>query len=291
MRHKLLSVCLIVWILFLLPLPALAQSFDADRLGSISVTLLGKDRKTPIPDAELSLYSVASVTRGSNDRLHYIFTDPFQDCGTALEDPALTETLDAFVLDHAVPAAKQITNAHGQAVFTDLPLGLYFVKQTNTVADYAPCTSFLVTLPNETPDGYLYAVDASPKTEAAKLTSITVKKRWNTDDSTPIADSVTVQLLRNGVVVETAVLNTENHWQVTYENLPESDAYSVLEVQVPAGFTATYTQNGYVFTVTNSASLIQTGQLVWPIPVLALAGMVCIAAGTMLLQKSEKDNA
>ena len=137
----------------------------------------------------------------------------------------------------------------------------------------------------------MYEVNASPKTEVARLTDITIKKVWNTDKSTEAADSVTVQLLRNGNVVKTATLNAQNNWQVTYTDMPESDAYSIKEVDVPKGFTATYQQKGYVFTVTNTSTLIQTGQLMWPIPVLAISGMLLIAAGIVLLQKKRKTNA
>ena len=137
----------------------------------------------------------------------------------------------------------------------------------------------------------LVYVVAYPKTEVARLTSITIKKVWNTDKSTKAADSITVQLLKNENVVKTATLNAQNNWQVTYDDMPESDAYSIKEVNVPKGFTATYKQNGYVFTVTNTSTLIQTGQLIWPISVLAMSGMLLIAIGILLLQKKRKSNA
>ena len=291
MRHKFISVFLIAGILLMMPMTVFAQSFDADRLGSISVTLMDQDGKTPIAGAELSLYYVASAELNSNNNLSYTFTDAFEDCGAALNDPALSAKLDAFVKDYSISAEKLVTDAHGNAAFMNLPLGLYFVKQTSTVAGYAPCTSFLVTVPNHNTDGYVYDVNASPKTDVARLTAITIKKVWNTDASTKVADSVMVQLLRDGVVVETATLSDQNNWQVTYTDMPESDVYSIVEVNVPKGFTATYSQSGYVFTVTNSASLIQTGQLIWPIPVLAMAGLCLIAVGTIVLRKTRRKNA
>jgi outer membrane protein assembly factor BamB len=170
-------------------------------------------------------------------------------------------------------------------------LGLYFIRQSSAVEGFAPCTPFMVTLPGTNDDGYVYEVNASPKTEVARLTSITIKKVWNTDASTQAADSVTVQLLQNGNVVNTAILNEQNHWQVTYSGMSESDAYSIEEVDVPKGFTATYKQSGYVFTVTNTATLAQTGQLMWPIPVLTVSGMLLIAVGITLLKKKRKTNA
>ena len=87
------------------------------------------------------------------------------------------------------------------------------------------------------------------------------------------------------------IAHTIREYLTTYTDMPESDAYSIKEVNVPKGFTATYKQNAYVFTVTNTSTLIQTGQLIWPIPVLALIGVLFIAVGSMLLQKKRKTNA
>ena len=283
MGRKLITVFLIAWTLLVMPVTAFA--LDYDRVGSISVELKDRDGETPIQRAELSLYHVAKVSLNSEKNLSYNFTDAFEDCGFELDDPALSAKLDAFVKENSLSAQKLVTDAHGKVTFANLPLGLYFVKQTNTVAGYAPCTSFLVTVPNESADGYVYDLNASPKTDIAKLTDITIRKKWNTDASAKAADSVTVQLLKDGVAVKTATLGAQNKWQVTYTDMPESDAYSIVEVDVPKGFTATYSQSGYVFTVTNTSSLAQTGQLIWPIPVLAMAGLCLIAVGTILLRK------
>ena len=291
MGRKIISVFLMVCVFLMIPLTASAQEFDPDRLGSISVTLMDQDGKTPIKGVELSLYYVATASLNSKNKLSYTFTDAFQDCGCALDDPALAVKLDTFVQDHAVSAAKLATDSHGTVSFTNLSLGLYFVKQTSTVAGYAPCTSFLVTVPNYNTDGYVYDVNASPKTDVTKLTDITIKKVWNTGGASKAPDSVTVQLLKDGVVVKTAILNAQNNWQVTYTDMPESDSYSILEINIPKGFTATYSRRGYVFTVTNSASLAQTGQLIWPIPVLAMTGLCLIAIGTIVLRRTRDEHA
>lgn len=288
MRCKFISIILTVWALLIIPMTAFAETVYLDRAGSISVTLLDQDVKTPLAGAELSLFHVATIGINSNGDLSYTFTEAFKNCGVKLGDPTLSVNLDVFVQKHAIPVKTQETDIQGSAVFSDLSLGLYFVKQTNTVAGYAPCTSFLVTVPNYNDAGYVYDVNASPKTDVVRLTDITIKKVWNTNASTKAADSVTVQLLRNGEVVETAILSDENNWQVTYSDLPESDAYSIVEVNVPKGFTATYQQKGYVFTVTNTSTLAQTGQLTWPIPILAMTGLFMIAVGVIILRKNEE---
>lgn len=285
MKNKILILCMTVLLLLACVSTASAKEFDHSRTGSISVTLTEQYEKTPIVGAELSLYYIATVGINTAGKLNYMYTDGFSEADIAIDDPNLAVKLDAYLSENEMPATKMRTNTKGAAVFENLPLGLYFIRQTNTVEGFAPCTPFLVTVPMEKAEDYVYAVNASPKTEVAKLTSITIKKIWNTDASTKAAESVTVQLLRNGKVVKTAILSDKNNWKVTYIDMPESDAYSIKEVDVPKGFTATYKQKAYVFTVTNSSTLIQTGQLTWPIPVLAIIGVLLIATGFVLLQK------
>ena len=290
MKHKLMSLCLVLVLAFAMPLTAAAAEFDADRLGSVSVTLLEPNGETPIEGVELALYHVASVTTNGNGQLSYSYLDDFAGCGVPLDDLNLPTVLNQFVVEHAMDAQKAVTDGRGTAAFGELPLGLYFVKQTNRVEGYSQCRPFLVTVPNQDESGFVYDVNASPKTEIEKLTDITIKKVWNTDETVKIADYVTVELLRDGILVETTILNKDNNWKEIYPDMPVSDGYTIKEIDVPKGFTATYSQNGYDFTVTNTATLIQTGQLVWPIPVLALIGLTLIAVGVMVLRKARYNN-
>ena len=86
MQRKFLSLILTVWVLFMLPVTAMAQSFDANRLGSVAVTLLDPVEKTPLSGAELSLYYVASAELNRHNNLIYTFTGAFENCGCALSD-------------------------------------------------------------------------------------------------------------------------------------------------------------------------------------------------------------
>ena len=291
MRRKVLTLCVTVLMILTCSLTVFAQDFDPGKTGSVSVTLTEQYDKDPIVGAELSVYYVATAHMNTNGNLSYVYTDAFENSGIDIDDPSLAIKLDAFVLEHNVSSIKITTDENGTATCKDLSLGLYFIRQSGAVEGFAPCTPFMVTVPGKNAEGYVYDVNASPKTEVARLTSITIKKVWNTDASTQAAEHVTVQLLRNGNVVKTATLNAQNNWQVTYTDMPESDAYSIKEVDVPKGFTATYQQKVYVFTVTNTSTLIQTGQLMWPIPVLAVSGMLLIAVGITLLKKKRKTNA
>ena len=291
MRRKIITFCVTILLILTCSYTVFAQEFDQSKTGSISVTLIEQKQNEPIVGAELSVYYIATVVMDANGNLIYDYTKDFEQIDAPIDDASLALKLDVFVSQKSVPSVKITTNAEGTALCGDLPLGLYFVKQTGAVEGFAPCTPFLVTVPNEKNGEYVYEVNASPKTQVERLTSVTVKKVWNTDSSTKATDSVTIQLLKDGNVVKSATLSAQNNWQVIFADMPESDAYSVKEVDVPKGFTATYKQSGYVFTVTNTSNLIQTGQLIWPIPALAISGMLLIAVGIVLLQKKRKTNA
>ena len=290
-NRKIIILCVAITLLLTCSYTAFAEEFDVNKAGSISVTLVEQKEKEPIVGAELSVYCIATVAKDTDGNPIYDYREEFEEIDVEIDDVALAKKLDEFVSKHSLPSVKITTNEEGRALCDELPLGLYFVKQTGAVEGFSPCTSFLVTVPNEKDGKYVYDVNASPKTEVSKLTSITIKKVWNTDKSTAPTDSVTVQLLKKDTVVKTATLSDSNDWQITYKDMPQSDAYSIKETDIPKGFTATYQQNGYIFTVTNTSTLIQTGQLIWPIPVLAMGGMVLLAVGIVLLQKKRKTNA
>ena len=232
MGRKIIALGLVALLVITGAVTVFAEDFDYGKTGAISITLTEQYKKEAIVGAELSVYYVATVGINTSGNLNYIYAEPFNKAEIAIDDPDLAVKLDAFVSREDVPALKLITDQAGTAACSDLPLGMYFVKQTGAVEGYAPCTSFLVTVPCETAEGYTYEVNASPKTQVAKLTDITIKKVWNTDASTKAAESVTVQLLRNEEVVATAILNAQNNWQITYTDMPESDAYSVIFLQV-----------------------------------------------------------
>lgn len=288
MTLRIRSVFLAGLLLLTCCLTAAGAELDTARSGSVSLTLTEQSTGEPIVGAVLALYPVATVEQAADGSLCYHYTEAFQNMTVALDDPTLIAELEVYVAVHAPRHSTMTTNAQGKASCTGLPLGLYFVRQTNAVEGFAPCKPFVVTVPGEDGSAYLYDVEASPKTEVARLTSITLRKVWNTEEDSELPPSVTLQLLLDGVVIKTAVLNAANNWSITYTDLPESDGYRIVEVDVPEGFTVRYSQNGYVFTATNSGSLPDTGQRLWPLPVLAAGGLLFLSLGLVLLRKGRR---
>ena len=291
MRRKMIVFGLIALLTLLCPMTGYAQGFQGSRTGSITMSLVEPNEQQPITGAEFDIYHIATVGINTDEKLNYIYTEAFKNCGIDLVDPELAAKLSTYTGENPVAARRMTTDANGEAAIRDLPLGMYLVKQVASVAGFAPCAPFLVTVPMQNDTDFVYDVNASPKTDVVRLVSINIKKAWNSDRTTKIPNSVTVELLQGETVVKTAVLDKTNSWKVTYADMPESDTYSIREINVPKGFAATYSQKGFDFTVTNTASLAQTGQIIWPIPVLAMVGMIFLMVGFVILRRAEKNHA
>lgn len=136
-----------------------------------------------------------------------------------------------------------------------------------------------------TVDGEVVVITNTRVEDIPKTTQITAKKIWS--GGTP-ADSVTVELLRDGQPEDSVKLGEWNGWEYSWRALSPEYEWTVREVDVPKGYAVSYTVNGEVVTVTNTAKLIQTGQLNWPIPALAASGAALLLLGLILLADKRK---
>ena len=131
-----------------------------------------------------------------------------------------------------------------------------------------------------------------PVTPDEPLT-LTVNKVWSGDEDQlkNRPDSVGVTLYNGKDAVETVWLGDWNNWSYTWKDLDSSGDWGVLEV-TPKGYTPSYSVNGRVITITNTANLIQTGQLNWPVAVLGGIGIVLIVCGcAVIFRKRKNENA
>lgn len=139
--------------------------------------------------------------------------------------------------------------------------------------------------------GYLKEGGKEKSRPAYPLTLLDLKvvKKWVDQDSSR-PGSVEVNLLRDKKAVEgrSVVLNSKNNWQATWTGLDSRLAWSVKEAKVPAGYTASYKYSDGIWYVTNTGSLLQTGQLNWPIPVLCAGGFLLLAVGMLLMKRKEE---
>ena len=283
---------------------ALASTpLDTERTGSITVSPTnGKSIGT-----ELSIYRVADVVVDNADQ-QYIITEDFSGSGADLTNldnaEELAKTLSAYAANQGLSGTTKAVGADGSVTFDNLPLGLYLLIQTVAQPGESIVNPFLVSVPMlDGNEEWVYDVDAGPKAETYELIDVTVKKVWNDGNNTSSRpSSVTVNLYDGSTLIDTVTLTSGNNWSHTWTGLKKSDGYSVSEERV-SGYTAAYSQSGYMFTITNTGGsttpggsstppgLAQTGQLNWPVPLLAGCGVALFAIGWGLVFLKRKNDA
>lgn len=157
----------------------------------------------------------------------------------------------------------------------EVPAG--YTVSYNTVGTLTTITNTKKTPPKPDPDPS-YPLD------------VVVRKVWSSDDMKDRPDSVTVTLYNGDVPYETVRLGAWNNWTYTWKDLSAYGNWQVIETNIPKGYVPSYSVSGNVVTITNTRSLIQTGQLNWPIWVLGGAGLVLVSLGGAMLVKKKREN-
>lgn len=135
------------------------------------------------------------------------------------------------------------------------------------------------------------------KDDEKTTNGFTVEKKWSDGNDKHAADSVTVQLYRNGQPYNyslfgkliddgKAVLNAGNNWQHTWDGLEPGYKWTVAELNVPNGYVCTVNYYGSTAVITNTVSAVnlpQTGdgemQYIGAMLVLAAMAIAIIIAG------------
>lgn len=133
--------------------------------------------------------------------------------------------------------------------------------------------------------------EPEPDPEPEEPVEITACKQWSGDSSKERPDSVTVTLYDGKTAYETVRLSDKNDWSYTWEDLDADGNWQVVETNIPKGYVPSYKVKGDVVTITNTKTLIQTGQLNWPIWVLGGAGILLVVLGVVILTKRKQNNA
>lgn len=161
---------------------------------------------------------------------------------------------------------------------------------------------------SEVPDGYEATYEIVPITNGVKViitnteieeivpeapvetpVNIHVKKQWSGDNEKNRPAMVSVTLYNGGDAVETVTLGSHNDWSYSWTELSADGNWKVLETNIPNGYTPSYTVDGENVTITNTATLIQTGQLKWPIPVLCGLGAIFVGLGFTMIARKKKN--
>ena len=113
-------------------------------------------------------------------------------------------------------------------------------------------------------------------------TSVEGTKTWNVPEGTNLPEKITVDLLRNGEVIDSKEVTADNNWKYSFDNLPKYNkkgktyTYTVDEANVPNGYNKTV--SGYDITNTITGTTSVEGTKSWNVP-----------AGTKLPEKITVD--
>jgi hypothetical protein len=211
---------------------------------------------------EIKLHQIAVISAD----FQYTLRSPYPQVklngiSTQSEWSAVSDTLGAYITaDQIVPLQTICTDTLGQALFTDLCPGLYYVEgctftSGRTTYTYAP---FLVAVPELGTDGaWNYNAAAVPKHKKTtdmpdpETKEYTVVKVWKTASGASHPGSVKVELYKNGSFAETQTLSAANNWMYTWTDDTDS-TWTVVERDVPDGYTVSVSGE-YVITIINSA--------------------------------------
>ena len=277
---------MIILLLGITPVYASNNIVDFTKKGTITVTLNDEANNSYIEGANIKIYKLADAY-SNNHNLDFLYHENLESYQEDIKNDNITNEILDIIYNSDISSYELTTNNLGYVSFNNLDLGLYLVEQTNQVLGYSKIDSFLVYIPQGTENGWTYEVNATPKTDIIRLMDITVEKKWDIADSSTQPKEVTIELLKDGEVIDTVVLNDENNWTYTWYQIEESDTYSVKEKDVPSGYTDTYRQEDNKFIVTNTKTLVQTGQNIILIEILLSFGIILIITGLILNKRNK----
>lgn len=200
---KLLAITTAVMMVVIL-LPAMANAGVASGKGTVEIIKNGETESEYLSGAKFSFYKIASITNTEGKGWEYTVESGYQ---TVLDDDGTAKNLNnlpSSVWESKIDDLADITNVattaisaasnkdnNGSTGKTELPLGVYLVKETETPKNYVASKPFIVSVPStnnydknnteENAEGtsFVYDIVAQPKNS-----KMSVEKEIITTDKT-----------------------------------------------------------------------------------------------------------
>ncbi len=188
-----------------------------------------------------------------DSRNNFVVSEKFEEYSVNFRNSGSAGTLLKYIeRDHIAPSQTAVTDGSCTAYFEGVESGYYLIEGDSfSDGEYVYTAQPVLLTVYENGDYYL---DVTGKYEANSVSgggeknSVSVLKVWSGGTG---AESVTVQLLRDGEVYEEVLLNSGNNWRYTWSGLGSGD-WQAVEKEVPEGYKVSIEKDGTVFVLTNT---------------------------------------
>jgi LPXTG-motif cell wall-anchored protein len=245
---------------------------DLSKNGSITVVMTYGE-ETVVPGGTMSIYQVGDIQE-ENQEYSLTLNQEFAGSELELDDlesAELAKALDDYADQNSIPCETKDIDENGYVTFSDLTPGLYLLVQEESNAEYQCVAPFLTLVPTRDDGEYLYDIVAKPKEEP-----VPVVDPWYEDEPEPEPDEP-------GDSSEPSDSSEPGD-----SSEPEPETPSTPSDKNKPGDKTSPTPTKLSTTSKNTdTKLPQTGQLAWPIPILAIAGMVLVIAGWVIRRREK----
>lgn len=277
---------------------------EGEVLGSIAI-------QYEIANAEFRLYRIADV---NEEFTKYEMVDPYQQYQVSLDDhiEEAALALESYLnRDQLEADAIAVTDKNGYVQFKQLNKGVYLILSDKKIENdtiYKPAP-VIVSLPSETVEGdynfdvitdMKYTKEEVPK--EPQLVDLNVMKIWrDKGNEAKRPKSIQVVLLKDGKAYKEQTLNDDNHWQYEWKDLSSEFEWDVIEDEVPKNYTVGKGKTKDTVVLANTfddsddsgdddsgkkpIKAPDSGQLWWPVPILAVGGLLFVTLGIIKRKK------
>lgn len=289
---------------FLLAFLFISANVSAARSGEGSLQL-----KCEMGISEFSLYQIAELSERGEYQLTEVFA-PYAKTIKGLKElekldttgwRGLATALENCVLENQLkPQSIGQVDKDGMIIWSNLSDGLYLIlgQQTKDSEYIYTASPVLIAVPNWNTKGELVRQveihhQKIEKEPLAQNKDLEVVKIWkDTQDKSKRPSEVRIQLYKDGKVYDEVILNVKNNWKHEWKNLSNEYKWTIVEKNIPKDYQVEYSKEGNTIYVINhyesekpekppAEKLPQSGQLWWPVPILAILGIGFLMIGWM----------
>ena len=260
--------------------------------------------EVPVAGAEFYVYKVGEVYANGETEL----TGEFSQLNVDFEDTDQLKmagiTLYNFASEKEIaPDYILTTNENGKVSLLALDAGIYLVAgQPRIEGDDGyftdPQLIFFPHNPGLEKDYWDSNITIEPKATVRCILDPLVykaQKVWVDKGAESLRpESIVVRLYQNGVEYDKVVLSKENNWSYVWKDLDPKSEWTLKE-DVVLDYSADVTLDNDTFIVKNTfegeipsgEKIPQTGLLWWPVPLMAVVGIVFLAIGVYMTRKEK----